>query len=66
VVPEGREQKALARLIPLVGDKVARKGVATAYVCERRVCDLPTSDPEVFAKQIANTAAPAKGEPEPG
>jgi len=57
VVVEGREQEELAALVPLVANKVAREGRPTAYVCERRVCALPTSDPEVFARQIA-TAAP--------
>jgi uncharacterized protein YyaL (SSP411 family) len=41
-----------ARLIPLVEGKYARDGRPTAYVCENRICDLPTTDPEVFAKQI--------------
>ncbi len=52
VVSEGDKQ-ALAALVPLVADKVARSGQPTAYVCEQRVCGLPTSDPEVFAQQLA-------------
>ena len=51
VVPEP-ELSAHAKLLPLVEGKRAIKGVATAYVCEKRVCELPTSDPEVFARQI--------------
>jgi uncharacterized protein YyaL (SSP411 family) len=43
----------LGQLVPLVTDKIARGGRPTAYVCEGRVCDLPTSDPDVFARQIA-------------
>ena len=43
----------VARLVPLVADKVAVGGEPTAYVCERRVCALPTTDPAVFARQIA-------------
>jgi hypothetical protein len=43
---------AQSRLVPLLRGKVARRGQATAYVCERRVCRFPTSDPEVFARQI--------------
>ncbi|MBI4515996.1 MAG: DUF721 domain-containing protein [Deltaproteobacteria bacterium] len=43
----------LAKRVPLVEGKIARGGKATAYVCERRVCALPTTDPAVFAKQIA-------------
>ena len=29
------------------------RGKTTAYVCEQQVCELPTSDPAVFAAQIA-------------
>ncbi len=50
---EGAPATALANLIPLVGGKTARDGKVTAYVCENRVCALPTNDPAVFAKQIA-------------
>jgi uncharacterized protein YyaL (SSP411 family) len=55
VVPR-REVEEMARLVPLVEGKTAREGKTTAYVCERRVCDLPTTDPEVFARQIAKPA----------
>ena len=51
VIPE-HELPAHAKLIPLVEGKRAIKGKPTAYVCEKRVCELPTSDPEVFARQI--------------
>jgi uncharacterized protein YyaL (SSP411 family) len=53
VVPQrGAESKAHAKLVPLTRGKVARKGNATAYVCERGVCDLPTTDVEVFSRQL--------------
>jgi hypothetical protein len=52
VAVEGADLAAHARLVPLVQGKLARKGEATAYVCEKRICALPTSDPEVFADQI--------------
>jgi uncharacterized protein len=52
VATEGEDLKAQSRLVPLLEGKLSRKGAATAYVCERRVCQLPTSDPEVFARQI--------------
>lgn len=48
----GPRQAALAEVVPLVAGKQARGGRPTAYVCEQRVCELPTSDPDVFAKQI--------------
>ncbi|MBI3697891.1 MAG: thioredoxin domain-containing protein [Acidobacteria bacterium] len=44
-----------SKLIPLVENKLPLKGKATAYVCEKRVCALPTSDPEVFTKQLRKT-----------
>ena len=53
--------KGLEKLIPLVENKVAIGGKTTAYVCEQRVCKLPTSDPAVFIKQISETATYAGG-----
>jgi uncharacterized protein YyaL (SSP411 family) len=50
------ERDALAALVPLVADKVAANGKPTAYVCEQRVCALPTSDPDIFAQQLAAVA----------
>ncbi len=50
---EGAPAKELSAIIPLVAGKTARDGRVTAYVCENRVCALPTNDPDVFAKQIA-------------
>ncbi|MBI3665068.1 MAG: thioredoxin domain-containing protein [Acidobacteria bacterium] len=52
VVSQGPELATQAKLIPLLEGKVAQKGKATAYVCEKRVCELPTTDPDVFTKQI--------------
>ncbi|RMH38574.1 MAG: thioredoxin domain-containing protein [Deltaproteobacteria bacterium] len=51
IVRDG-EVPQVARRVPLVADKVAQGGEATAYVCEHRVCQLPTADPAVFARQI--------------
>jgi len=42
--------------IPLLRGKVARKGRATAYVCEQGVCLLPTDDPDVFSRQLLEPA----------
>jgi uncharacterized protein YyaL (SSP411 family) len=44
---------SLARRLPPVAGKTVTTGRATAYVCERGVCELPTTDPAVFARQIA-------------
>src|SRR5262249_5456991 len=48
----GDELARQRALIPLVAEKLALRGVATAYVCEQRVCALPTSDPAVLAAQL--------------
>ena len=42
----------LSRVIPLVQQKVARGGRATAYVCEGGICQRPTSDPAVLTAQL--------------
>jgi len=52
VVSDGNRSQ-LGQLAPIVADKLARGGKPTAYVCERRTCDLPTADPDVFARQLA-------------
>lgn len=52
VVTEGKELKSHVKFMPLVQYKFAQNGKATAYVCERGICELPTSDPKVFAQQI--------------
>ena len=52
IAAEGDDLADQSRLVPLLEGKVTRGGQATAYVCERRLCKLPTSDPEVFAQQI--------------
>src|SRR5262249_22251151 len=52
VVTEGAPQRTLAATVPLVAEKTALGGRATAYVCERRVCQRPTSDPEAFAREL--------------
>jgi hypothetical protein len=53
VAVEGPDLVAQARFVPLLEGKLAREGQATAYVCERRVCERPTGDPHVFAAQLA-------------
>ena len=61
----GEDLTEQAKLIPLLRGKVARGGNATAYVCENRVCALPTGDPEVFARQLRQKSKPARPEPSP-
>jgi uncharacterized protein YyaL (SSP411 family) len=52
----GDEGRRLRRLTPLLEERTASGGVATAYVCVGRVCELPTTDPEVFDRQIAKVS----------
>jgi uncharacterized protein YyaL (SSP411 family) len=63
VAAEGADLAAHLQVVPLLQGKVTRKGQATAYVCEKRVCKLPTSDPEVFARQIQKVEPLKRGEP---
>ncbi|MCZ6746548.1 MAG: thioredoxin domain-containing protein [Acidobacteria bacterium] len=53
VVPQRGRARDLEAMLPLLQGKVAQDGRATAYVCEHGVCQLPTTDPEVLAKQLA-------------
>ena len=52
VAAEGPELAAREASLPLLRGKVARSGRATAYVCENQVCAAPTSDAQVFERQI--------------
>jgi len=56
VVAIGAPQQTLGALVPLVTDKVAIDGLATAYVCEHRVCRLPVTDADAFAGALAKIA----------
>lgn len=53
MVSEGSELTALAQLVPALAGKQALEGRVTAYVCERGRCELPTSNPAEFARQLA-------------
>ena len=52
IVTEGDAFAAQLPQLPLLAGKKARRGLPTAYVCENRVCLLPTSDRKVFEQQI--------------
>ena len=57
IVAGGQADRArLEQLIPLLEQRGARDGKTTAYVCEGRVCQFPTTDPETFSRQIAAVA----------
>jgi uncharacterized protein YyaL (SSP411 family) len=53
VATEGEDLAAQRRVVPLLEGKRAMRGRPTAYVCRGTVCDLPTTDPKVFASQLA-------------
>jgi hypothetical protein len=53
VASEAGLNGALGEGVPWVRDKVLREGRVTAYVCERGTCELPTTDPMVFARQLS-------------
>lgn len=52
---EGKDLEDQAGSIPLLDGRTAHKDKATAYVCVSGSCELPTTDPEVFKKQIRKT-----------
>ncbi|HJQ75067.1 MAG TPA: hypothetical protein VJ814_09285, partial [Gaiellaceae bacterium] len=52
VATEGDELARQRELIPLVAEKAALGGRTTAFVCEQRVCALPTSDATLLAEQL--------------
>jgi uncharacterized protein YyaL (SSP411 family) len=56
----GDDAAEQGKVIPLLKDKRTRGGRATAYVCEKQMCKLPTADPEVFAQQIAAPDGPQR------
>jgi uncharacterized protein len=45
------------RLVPLLADRRALDGTATAYLCEGFVCQAPTTDPAELARQLAAFSA---------
>jgi uncharacterized protein YyaL (SSP411 family) len=53
MVTEGAAVDKRKMLVPWVAEKRSMKGKATAYVCEQGRCELPTSDPKIFAKQLS-------------
>jgi len=56
VATRERELAPRATVIPWLADKRALAGRSTAYVCTRGACELPTSDPAVLERQLAEVA----------
>src|SRR5262249_54611081 len=52
VAGEGKDLNTQSKLVPLLENKIAQKGKPTAYVCERGICELATTAPDVFARQL--------------
>ena len=46
------DDELAARTVPLLRDRVARDGRATAYVCERFTCKLPVTDVVALREQL--------------
>ena len=45
--------RALARYHPSLENATMQDGKATAYLCENGACQLPTTVPETFTRQLA-------------
>ncbi|HEX8175300.1 MAG TPA: thioredoxin domain-containing protein [Pyrinomonadaceae bacterium] len=52
----GRDERA-AELVPLLRERTALEGRATAYVCEHYACQRPVSKPEELAAQLQTGSA---------
>ena len=60
VLSAGLDLQHVENSVPIVQGKIAMRGNTTAYVCEKGICDLPTTDPHIFAQQL--TAIETLGE----
>jgi uncharacterized protein len=56
VAGRGPDDDEAAGLIPLLAQRPAREGRATAYVCVQYACQTPTPDPEELARQLGGLA----------
>jgi uncharacterized protein YyaL (SSP411 family) len=54
IATQGTDLDGQRKLVPLLEGRKAIGGKVTAYVCQAQVCKLPTTDPAVFASQIAS------------
>jgi len=52
VAGRGLDDAEAGGLIPLLAQRPAREGKATAYVCVQHACQTPTTDPEELSRQL--------------
>ena len=52
VAGRGPDDDEAGGLIPLLAQRPAREGKATAYVCVQYACQTPTTDPEELSRQL--------------
>ncbi|HZC19958.1 MAG TPA: thioredoxin domain-containing protein [Rubrobacteraceae bacterium] len=52
VAGRSESEEEAARFVPLLADRPAREGKATAYVCVHFACQNPTTDPEELKRQL--------------
>jgi uncharacterized protein YyaL (SSP411 family) len=52
VAGRGPDDDEVGGLIPLLAQRLAREGKATAYVCVHYACQTPTTDPEELSRQL--------------
>jgi len=55
-VVTGPQAATVEAISPLVAFKRPINGKPTAFVCQRGTCKLPTTDPDVFARQLSEVA----------
>ena len=60
-VEEGADLEANAAKVPLLEGKKAMGGLSTAFVCEKGLCEAPTSDPGHAGPTVAARASSGRG-----
>jgi uncharacterized protein YyaL (SSP411 family) len=55
IATEEARKAGLSRSVAWADAKVPKNGQPTVYVCERGHCELPTTDPLVFGRQLKNS-----------
>jgi uncharacterized protein len=60
----GAAEGAAIEGLPLLAERGAKDGLATAYVCRRYVCEMPVTSPAALARQLEGvySESPTRGE----